>query len=213
MPRVYALDAIRSWPDQSREPADWILHVHGEADHVGASKLVWNEICPLDARRRQPVVRRTPGTDSTRRFAATEHRVSRARRQDRRARGTGWGPRIPSATGEVAAHGHDLQVNPLAVNLRDEVVNKAHRRYADEFVAAERGRPSAEVTEIHVGDDTTTGEPAHVATEEDLRGPRIQRRRGRGVAIRLISTTPTAERRGLHPRRAGAIGTGAMSSQ
>ncbi len=46
MSRRHALDVIRSWPAESREPASAILHVHGEPGHSGASELVWDDIGP-----------------------------------------------------------------------------------------------------------------------------------------------------------------------
>jgi len=173
MTRRHALDAIRSWPDESREPANWILHVHGEPDDVAASELVWNEIGPWKrvVATRSFVAHETPDrhTASIRSFIAfqvPDDKIDLFAELDGNLE-------FDAETGEVSACGHDLQANVLAVNLMAEVVteaitvDEARERYVSALLEAHSGHPPADVTEVHFAGDPTTGEPSHIQASED----------------------------------------------
>jgi len=169
-----ALDAIRSWPAQSRDPASWILHVHGEPDHCGSTELVWTDVGPWKrvVATRSYVEREspTPHTASVRSFI--DYRVPVERRSA--VHELSGGLEFDPTTDEVSACGHDLQANLLAINLLDEVVadalsiDEARRRYAGGFLDALQGHPTADQTEFHPGGGGPTGEPTPVPTRDEL---------------------------------------------
>lgn len=162
--RRHALDVIRSWPAESRKPASWLLHVHGEPHQVADGELVWDAIEPWN----QIIATREfehrdwpePHTASVR--SVIRYRVP-ADRVDAVAE-LGPSIHVDDERGLVTAIGPDLRTNLLTLNLMHDVVTgtidaaEARRRYAAATTAPVDGTPPEDMMTCRF-DDLETTEP------------------------------------------------------
>ncbi|WP_162941912.1 hypothetical protein [Desertimonas flava] len=164
--RLHALDAIRSWPGESRRPASWLIHVHHEPNRVSERELVWERVEPWERivaardfeEREWPV----PHAASVR--SAIRYHVPADRRAAVDELDLGL---VVDDDGLVEVVGPDLRTNLLALNLMHDVVTgvlapgDARRRYADVTTTAPDGPPHADLVKCRF-DDVTPLEPGAV---------------------------------------------------
>lgn len=166
-PRLHALDAIRSWPEESRRPASWLIHVHQEPDQVSEDQLVWENVEPwlrIVATRtfetREWPAPHTASVRGTIRYDVPAERRGAVEEFD-------LALEIDDERGVVEVVGPDLGTNLLALNLMHDVITgavlpgEARRRYASLTATAPNGHPPADMLKCRFG-DLIPAEPAPV---------------------------------------------------
>jgi len=140
--------AIRSWPEESREAAQLVLDEHGEPDEVTETQLTWHNAWPW----KRIVATRTwyehnfpvPHIDAVE--SVIDYRVPVDKFSALAA--FDGSVVVERTAGEVSARCHDLQANKLALNLMHDIVrgardvDDARRYYAQEFADFRRKRPT-----------------------------------------------------------------------
>ena len=125
MAAIKAAEIIRSWPEESREPAQLVIDQYGEPDEATESALIWHR----RGQWKRIVATRafylhnfpTPHHDSVESFI--DYRVPVGKFSDIAAYdGSVSTRRTP---GEASARCHDLEANCLALNLMHDIVTGA----------------------------------------------------------------------------------------
>ena len=181
-----AAEAIRSWPEESREAAQLVLDEHGEPDEVTQSQLTWHDAGSW----KRIVATRTfyqhnfpaPHIDAVE--SVIDYHVPVDKFSSLAA--FDGSVVVERTAGEVSARCHDLQANNLALNLMHDIVtgardaDEARQYYAKEFADFRRktGRDRFEVVPAlaRIGH-----EPVEIAGEierRDFAGSFVE---GRGV--------------------------------
>lgn len=178
--RLHALDAIRDWPEESRRPASWIIHVHHEPDQVSETELVWEAIDPWhriiatrEFEERPWPVPHTASVRSVIRYDVPRDRTAAVESLD-------LALEVDRSGGLVEVVGPDLRTNLLAFNLMHDVVtgalqpDEARRRYADITTATPNGHPPADMVKCRF-DDLMPIEPDAVPPSDPPRreGPSV----------------------------------------
>jgi hypothetical protein len=141
-------DAIKDWPDESREAAQLVIDAYGEPQEVTESLLTWHRA----GQWKRIVASRAfydhrfpaPHIDCVESFI--DYRVP-ARMFTPLAEFDG-SVIVERTTGEVSARCHDEQANFLALNLMHDIVTgtrtveEARQYYAKEFLDARRKQPT-----------------------------------------------------------------------
>lgn len=170
--KVHALDAIRAWPDETREPARWLIYVHQEPDEVSDSELVWERVEPWE---RIVATREFHERDWPSPHTASVHSIARYRvPPDRReaAEALDFPVRIDHEAGTAEAVGPDLPTNLLVVNLMHDVITgekspaEARRCYADLTTRIHDGPAPADMMKCRFADLETTEPAANPASDE-----------------------------------------------
>ena len=160
--RLHALDVIRSWPEESRKPASWVIHVHREPDKVSESELVWEAVGPWqrivamrEFHAREWPVPHTASVRSVIRYHVPPDRDAVLDDLD-------LAIEVDRDRGSVATVGPDLRTNLLAFNLMHDVVTgtldvgQARRRYADLTTAPPSEHPTPDMVKCRFDDQAPT---------------------------------------------------------
>lgn len=161
--RRHALDVIRSWPDESRRAANWILHLHGEPDVAESSELVWSSIGPWKrvVATRTFLTREAPFCHTASVRSVIDYDVP-ADKIDLISELDGDLEFHPE-TGEVSAVGQNLSATVLALNLMVDVMadaitpHEARRRYVKTLLDAQCGQLPDEMVGVHFADGGAGG--------------------------------------------------------
>jgi hypothetical protein len=175
--RLYALDAIRSWPEESRKPASWLIYVHQEPDHVSETELVWERVEPWlrivatkEFEMRDWPFPHTVSVHSTARYHVPAEHADEIRELD-------FAVDVDVERGTVQALGPDLPTNLLMLNLVHDVVTgaktpmEAHCRYTDLTTRPHDGPPPADMMKCRFADLETTEPAANPASGQSLASP------------------------------------------
>lgn len=163
-------EIIKSWPEQSREPAQLVLDKYGEPHEATESALTWHAVGPW----KRIVAQKTwwqhdfpaPHEDSVESFidyeVAPEHYTPLAQYDG--------SVMVERTSGEVSARCHDEEANTLALNLMHDVVTgekgfqEARDYYAKEFLDARRKEPTPYMDKLRF-----EPKPAGAAADPDER--------------------------------------------
>lgn len=173
--RVHALDAIRSWPAESRQAANWILHVHHEPDEVSESEIVWDGVEPWhrivamrEFETRPWPIPHTASIRSVIRYVVPPDREEALGDLDLCLD-------VDRESGLVSTVGRDLRTNLLTFNLMHDVVTgalepaQARSKYTAALTAPPDGTPPDDMARCRF-DDLKTTEPSGVRPSESSAG-------------------------------------------
>jgi hypothetical protein len=171
-----AAQAIRSWPEESREAAQLVIDEHGEPDEITETQLTWHDAGPW----KRIVATRTsyehhfpvPHIDAVE--SVIEYRVPVDKFSALAA--FDGSVVVERTAGEVSARCHDLQANNLALNLMHDIVtgtrsvDDARRYYAQEFVDYRRKKPTPYMEKLRfpTRDGNAPDPDERLLSDEDL---------------------------------------------
>lgn len=171
-----AAEAIRSWPEESREAAQLVLDEHGEPDEVTQSQLTWHDAGSW----KRIVATRTfyqhnfpaPHIDAVE--SVIDYHVPVDKFSSLAA--FDGSVVVERTAGEVSARCHDLQANNLALNLMHDIVtgardaDEARQYYAKEFADFRRKKPTPYMQELRfaTGNKNAADPDERVLSDEDL---------------------------------------------
>ena len=177
MAAIKATEIIRSWPEESREPAQLVIDQHGEPDEATESALIWHR----RGQWKRIVATKTfyphnfpmPHHDSVESFI--DYRVPVGKFSDIAAYD---GSVITERTaGEASARCHDLEANCLALNLMHDLVTgaknvqQAREYYKKEVLDYRRKLPTPYMERLRFAPygPNATDPDVRIISEEEIR--------------------------------------------